>query len=146
MAIEHPERATWKRQWSPAAQSGTLKWLETVTKEKPAVTELELWTVKKDKRTLRCGRTRRSAFTPFGAATSLFTSASPGPRRRSVTKRLRAGRQERSRALVTATGERRCESRDGEAAGEPPNQPPVASMAGTGGNSSSVFDDDFPVH
>jgi len=61
-------------------------------------------------------------------------------------KKATGGKGERSRALVTATGERRCESRDGEAAGEPPNQPPVASMAGTGGNSSSVFDDDFPVH
>ena len=51
---EHPERARWMRQWSPKAQEGTLKWLETVTTDVPAVSELELWTVKKDKRTLRC--------------------------------------------------------------------------------------------
>jgi hypothetical protein len=54
VAVEHPERAAWMRQWSPAAQEGTLRWLESATKEKPAVTELELWTVKKDRRTLRC--------------------------------------------------------------------------------------------
>lgn len=42
------------RQWSHAAQEGTLKWLESVTKPKPAVTELELWTVKKRGRILRC--------------------------------------------------------------------------------------------
>jgi len=42
------------RQWSPAAQEGTLKWLESATKETPAVTELELWTVEKANRTLRC--------------------------------------------------------------------------------------------
>jgi len=32
---------------SSAAQDGTLKSLERVTKEKPAVTELELWTIKR---------------------------------------------------------------------------------------------------
>jgi hypothetical protein len=52
--VEHPERASWMRQWSPAAQEGTLKWLDSATKEKPTITELELWTVKKAKRTLRC--------------------------------------------------------------------------------------------
>jgi hypothetical protein len=51
---EHPERARWMRQWSTKAQEGTLKWLETVTTEVPAASELELWAVKKDKRTLRC--------------------------------------------------------------------------------------------
>ena len=54
VGAEHEERANWMRQWSPAAQEGTLKWLESATKEKPSVTELELWTVKKDARTLRC--------------------------------------------------------------------------------------------
>jgi len=43
VAAEYPERADWMRQWSPAAQEGTL-WLESVTNEKPPVTELELWT------------------------------------------------------------------------------------------------------
>jgi hypothetical protein len=42
------------REWSPPAQTGTLKWLETVTDEKPAVQEVEMWTVSKDTRTLRC--------------------------------------------------------------------------------------------
>jgi hypothetical protein len=51
---DFPERANWMRQWSPAAQEGTLKWLESVTEQKAAVTELELWTVKKGARTLRC--------------------------------------------------------------------------------------------
>jgi len=41
------------KEWSPAAQEGALKWLESATKEKPAVTELELWSVTKNKRTLR---------------------------------------------------------------------------------------------
>jgi hypothetical protein len=51
---EHPERARWMRQWSPKAHEGTLKWLETVTTEVPAVSELELWTLSKGTRTLRC--------------------------------------------------------------------------------------------
>lgn len=42
------------KQWSPDAQEGTLRWLESAMKEKPGVTELELRTVKKEKRTLRC--------------------------------------------------------------------------------------------
>jgi hypothetical protein len=54
VAVEHPERAAWMKNWSPAAQQGTLNWLESATKEKPAVTELELWTVTKGTRTLRC--------------------------------------------------------------------------------------------
>ena len=54
VAHEHPEPAKWMRDWSPAAREDTLKWLESATKEKPAVTELELWTVTKGTRTLRC--------------------------------------------------------------------------------------------
>jgi hypothetical protein len=54
VGIDHPERATWMKEWSPAAQEGTLKWLENGTQEKLAVTELELWTVTKGARTLRC--------------------------------------------------------------------------------------------
>jgi hypothetical protein len=52
--VDHPDRARQMREWSPAAKQGTLKWLESATREKPAVTELELWRVQKDKRTLRC--------------------------------------------------------------------------------------------
>jgi hypothetical protein len=52
--VDHLDRARWMREWSPAAQEGMLNWLETVTKEKPAVTEVELWTVTKGTRTLRC--------------------------------------------------------------------------------------------
>jgi hypothetical protein len=29
VAVEHPERANWMKQWSPAAQQGTLKWLDS---------------------------------------------------------------------------------------------------------------------
>jgi hypothetical protein len=52
--VDHLDRARWMREWSPAAQEGMLNWLETVTKEKPAVTEVELWTVTKGTRALRC--------------------------------------------------------------------------------------------
>jgi hypothetical protein len=52
--VDHPDRARQMREWLPAAQTGTLKWLETVTEEKPAVQEVEMWTVSKDTRTLRC--------------------------------------------------------------------------------------------
>ena len=39
VGMEHPERANWMRQWSPAAKDGALKWLDSATKEKPALTE-----------------------------------------------------------------------------------------------------------
>ena len=39
---------------APASQEGTLKWLETVTKEKPPVEEVAMWTVIKGTRTIRC--------------------------------------------------------------------------------------------
>ena len=42
------------REWSPAAKDGILGWLESVTKQKPAVQEVELWRVTKDTRELRC--------------------------------------------------------------------------------------------
>jgi hypothetical protein len=51
---EHPERANWMREWSRAAQEGTLKWLDSASQEKPTVTELELWTVTKGARQLLC--------------------------------------------------------------------------------------------
>jgi hypothetical protein len=51
---EHPSRAAAMRDWSAAAKDGTLKWLESVTKEKPSVQEVELWRVSKDTRELRC--------------------------------------------------------------------------------------------
>ena len=38
VAVEHHERTAWMRDWSPAAQQGTLKWLESATKEKRPVT------------------------------------------------------------------------------------------------------------
>jgi hypothetical protein len=52
--VDQPDRARQMREWSPAAQTGTLKWLETVTKEKPMVNEVEMWRVTKGPRTLRC--------------------------------------------------------------------------------------------
>ena len=39
---EYPRRAGSMREWSPAAKQGILGWLESVTKEKPAVQEVEL--------------------------------------------------------------------------------------------------------
>jgi hypothetical protein len=54
VALDHPERASWMRQWSQSAQEGTLKWLQSATKDKPTVTELELWTVATGTRKLRC--------------------------------------------------------------------------------------------
>ena len=42
------------REWSAATKDGTLKSLGSVTKEKPAVQEVELWRVTKDTRELRC--------------------------------------------------------------------------------------------
>ena len=42
------------REWSPAAKEGILKWLDSVTQQKPAVREVELWRVTKDVRELRC--------------------------------------------------------------------------------------------
>jgi hypothetical protein len=40
------------REWSSAAQKGILGWLETVTQQKPAVRDVELWRVTKDTREL----------------------------------------------------------------------------------------------
>jgi hypothetical protein len=55
VGVDHPDRARWMKEWSPAAPTGTLHWLESVTKEeRAAVTELELWAVTKGKRKLRC--------------------------------------------------------------------------------------------
>jgi hypothetical protein len=52
---DQPKRAKRMREeWSPAMQEGTLRWLETVTNEVPAVKELELWTVKNGTCKLRC--------------------------------------------------------------------------------------------
>jgi hypothetical protein len=51
---EHPSRAASMREWSPVAKEGILGWLESVTKEKPAVQEVELWRVTKDARELQC--------------------------------------------------------------------------------------------
>jgi hypothetical protein len=51
---EHPSRAASMREWSPAVKEGILGWLESVTKEKASVEEVELWRVTKDTRELRC--------------------------------------------------------------------------------------------
>jgi hypothetical protein len=51
---EHPSQAAAMCEWSPAAQQGILGWVETVTNQKPAVRELELWRVTKDTREFRC--------------------------------------------------------------------------------------------
>jgi hypothetical protein len=51
---EYPSRAALMREWSPAAKEGILKWLDSVTPQKPAVREVELWRVTKDVRELRC--------------------------------------------------------------------------------------------
>jgi hypothetical protein len=42
------------RDWSPAAQEAALRWLESATTQTAPVTELELWTVRKADRELRC--------------------------------------------------------------------------------------------
>lgn len=42
------------RDWSPAAQQATLRWLATVTKEVGSAPESELWTVSKGERALHC--------------------------------------------------------------------------------------------
>ena len=54
LAPEHPAKAAQIREWSPAAQTGTLRWLATVIKECPPVSEVVLWTVRKGERELRC--------------------------------------------------------------------------------------------
>ncbi len=54
VAMEQPDGARKMREWSPAAQVGILNWLDSVTKQKPVVTETELWTVTKGERKLRC--------------------------------------------------------------------------------------------
>jgi hypothetical protein len=36
------------REWSPAAQTGTLRWLANVIKQQPPVSEVELWIVRKE--------------------------------------------------------------------------------------------------
>lgn len=59
---EHPSRAASMREWSPAAKEGVLGWLESVTKEKPTVHEVEFWRVSKDTRELRC----MARYTPSG--------------------------------------------------------------------------------
>jgi len=51
---EYPSRAVSMREWSPVAKAGILKWLDSVTQQKPAVREVELWRVTKDTRELRC--------------------------------------------------------------------------------------------
>jgi hypothetical protein len=54
VAKDHPSRAAWMRDWSPTAQDAALTWLASAVTQTPPVTELELWTVRKDARELRC--------------------------------------------------------------------------------------------
>ena len=54
VAQEHPAKAAQMKDWSPAAQTGTLRWLANVIKERPPVNEVVLWTVRKGERELRC--------------------------------------------------------------------------------------------
>jgi hypothetical protein len=54
VAPEDPAKAAQMREWSPAAQTGTLRWLANVIKERPPVNEVVLWTVRKGERELRC--------------------------------------------------------------------------------------------
>jgi hypothetical protein len=54
VAEEHAAKAAQMREWSPAAQEGTLRWMRTAITQSGAAREVELWTVRKDKRELRC--------------------------------------------------------------------------------------------
>jgi hypothetical protein len=51
---DHPARAASMREWSPDVQRGILGWLESITKQTPALHEVELWRVTKDTRELCC--------------------------------------------------------------------------------------------
>ncbi len=95
---EHPSRAAAMREWSPAAQKGILGWLETVTQQKPAVQEVELWRVTKDVRELRCvvrympihaerlGSAAKCWATNSAPRSSTRTRRASGPGRTSGTK------------------------------------------------------------
>ncbi len=48
VAPEHPAKAAQMREWSPAAQTGTLRWLANVIKQRPP-TGLDLRLMKGDK-------------------------------------------------------------------------------------------------
>ncbi len=54
VAVEHPSKAEAMREWSGGAQIGMLKWLTDVTDEKPPVSQIELWRVRKNEREVSC--------------------------------------------------------------------------------------------
>ena len=54
VAPEHPAKAAQMREWSPAAQTGTLRGLANVIKQHPPANEVELWIMRKGARELRC--------------------------------------------------------------------------------------------
>ena len=47
IAEEHPTKAAQMREWSPAAQEGTLRWMRSAIRQSGAAREVELWTVRK---------------------------------------------------------------------------------------------------
>ena len=51
---EHPTKAAQMREWSPAAQKATLSWLANIKAQVPPSAEVEIWTMKKGDRELRC--------------------------------------------------------------------------------------------
>ena len=54
VAVEHPTKAAQMREWSPAAHEGTLRWVRSAITQSRAPREVELWTVRKRDRELRC--------------------------------------------------------------------------------------------
>jgi hypothetical protein len=54
VASDHPTKAAQMREWSPAAQEATFRWLASITSQVGSVNEVELWTVTKPERELRC--------------------------------------------------------------------------------------------
>jgi hypothetical protein len=71
IASEHPSHAAAMREWSPAGQEGFLKWMRDVTDEQPAARDVELWSVHKDGRTLRC----IAVYVPIGIDVRLMDGA-----------------------------------------------------------------------
>ena len=47
VAFDHPTKAAQMKEWSPAAQEATTRWLANITSEVGSANEVELWTVTK---------------------------------------------------------------------------------------------------
>jgi hypothetical protein len=77
---EYPSRAASMREWSPAAKEGILKWLDSVTWQKPAVREVDLWRVTKD---------TREPLIPEATNEVMKSGGSRAAMRRSSIRRLR---------------------------------------------------------